>query len=331
MPYSTLASSALMIWKTLESYGCDARALFQQAGLDPATMRDPNARYPDSAFSALWRRAVEATRDPGFGLAVARFWHPTSFHALGYSWFASDTLKEALERAARYFLLLTDKEELIVREAGDEIGITLHNPDPKHPTAAEDYDAALATIVAMCRASYGQHLNPLRVTMQRPPPPDRGAYAQLFRAPLEFSAPENALYFKRQALITPLPTANAELARANDKVVTDYLARFERGSIRRQVELKLLEQLSSGHASQQSVAKVLNLSPRSLQRRLREEGTSYKELLEQTRRDLAARYAKESHLSLGEITFLLGFSEPANFARAFKRWYGVTPTEYRTM
>lgn len=331
MPYSSLASSALMIWKTLESYGCDARALFQQAGLDPATMRDPNARYPDSAFSALWRRAVEATRDPGFGLAVARFWHPTSFHALGYSWFASDTLKEALERAARYFVLLTDKEELIVREAGDEIGITLHNPDPKHPTAAEDYDAALATIVTMCRASYGQHLNPLRVTMQRHSPPDRGAYARLFRAPLEFSAPANALYFKRRALITPLPTANAELARANDKVVTDYLARFERGSIRRQVELKLLAQLSSGHVSQQSVAKVLNLSPRSLQRRLREEGTSYKELLEQTRRDLAARYAKESQLSLGEITFLLGFSEPANFARAFKRWYGVTPTEYRTM
>lgn len=331
MPYSSLASSALMIWKALESYGCDAHALFQQAGLDPAKLSDPNARYPDSAFPPLWKRAVEATRDPGFGLAVARFWYPTSFHALGYSWLASDTLKEAMERAARYCLLLTDKKELIVKEAGREIKITLHNPDPKHPTAAEDYDAALATIVTMCRTSYGQHLNPLRVSMQREPPADRGAFSQFFRAPMDFSAAENAVYFDRKALLTPLPTANAEFARANDKVLTDYLARFERGSVRRQVEVKLLEQLSSGHASRQSVARALHMSPRTLQRRLRAEGTSYKELLEQTRRDLAARYMRESHLSAGEITFLLGFSEPANFARAFKRWHGMALTKYRAM
>lgn len=331
MPYSSLASSALMIWKALESYGCDAHALFKEAGLDPAKLRDPNARYPDSAFPPLWQRAVKATGDPGFGLAVARFWHPTSFHALGYSWFASDTLKEAMERAARYFLLLTDKEELIVEDAGKEIKIVLHNPDPQHPTADEDYDAALATIVAMCRASYGQALNPLRVTMQRAPPADRGAFAQFFKAPMDFLALENAVYFDSKALLTPLPTANAELARANDKVITDYLARFERGSVRRQVEMKLLEQLSSGHASQASVARALHMSLRTLQRRLRAEGTSYKELLEQTRRDLAARYMKESYLSVGEVTFLLGFSEPANFARAFKRWHGVTPTEYRAL
>ncbi|MDX1486779.1 MAG: helix-turn-helix transcriptional regulator, partial [Acidiferrobacterales bacterium] len=150
-------------------------------------------------------------------------------------------------------------------------------------------------------------------------------------APMDFLAPENAVYFDSKALLTPLPTANAELARANDKVITDYLARFERGSVRRQVEMKLLEQLSSGHASQASVASALHMSLRTLQRRLRAEGTSYKELLEQTRRDLAARYMKESYLSVGEVTFLLGFSEPANFARAFKRWHGVTPTEYRAL
>ncbi|MFQ6023678.1 MAG: AraC family transcriptional regulator [Acidiferrobacterales bacterium] len=330
MPYSSLASSALMIWKALESYGCDTRALFQQAGLDPAKMRDPNARYPDTAFPTLWARAVQASKDPAFGLTVARFWHPASFHALGYSWFASDTLKDALERAARYFLLLTDKEELIVKESGDEIKIVLHNPDPRHPTADEDVDAALGTIVAMCRASYGRHLNPRCVMMQRESPADRGAFLQLFRAPIEFKASENALHFDRQALLTPLPTANAELARANDRVVTDYLARFERGSVRRQVEQKLLEQLSSGHVSQESVARALHMSLRTLQRRLKQEGSSYKQLLDQTRRDLAARYLRESHLTVGEITFLLGFSEAANFTRAFKRWHGLSPSEFRT-
>ncbi len=93
----------------------------------------------------------------------------------------------------------------------------------------------------------------------------------------------------------------------------------------------MIEQLSSGPASQEFAVKVLQISLWTLQRHLRAEGTGYKELLEQTRRDLAARYVKESHLSVGEITFLLGFSEPANFARAFKRWHGNTPTGYRAM
>jgi AraC-like DNA-binding protein len=109
----------------------------------------------------------------------------------------------------------------------------------------------------------------------------------------------------------------------------EYLARFERGSIKLQVEARLVEQLSSGHATQESIAKALNLSPRTLQRKLKEEGTTYKQLLDTTRRELAAQYVKESHLSVNEITFLLGFSEPANFSRAFKRWTGVSPSQYR--
>ena len=117
--------------------------------------------------------------------------------------------------------------------------------------------------------------------------------------------------------------------RANERVITKYLAQFERGSVKLQVEAKLLEQLPSGHTSQESIAKALHLSSRSLQRKLKEEGTTYKQLLEDTRRELAAQYVKESELSVGEITFLLGFSEPANFSRAFKRWTGVSPSAYR--
>ncbi|MFQ5935038.1 MAG: AraC family transcriptional regulator [Acidiferrobacterales bacterium] len=327
--YTSLASTALLIWKALESYGCDAEVLFKQAGLEPNKMRDPNARYPDAAFLKLYKRAIEATKDASFGLTVARFWHPTSFHALGYAWLASDSLCDALERATRYSKILNDKEQILLEETDDAFRVVFHNPDPDHPTADEDYDAAFAVTVDLCRTSYGKEFNPLRVAMTRDAPTDRGAFASVFRAPIKYSAQQNILFLGKQELNAQLPTANAELARANDRIVADYLARFERGSIKRQVEAKLLEQLSSGHATQESIAKALNVSTRSLQRKLKQEGTTYKQLLEQTRRELAAQYVKQSQLSINEITFLLGFSEPANFSRAFKRWTGLSPSEYR--
>jgi AraC-like DNA-binding protein len=96
-----------------------------------------------------------------------------------------------------------------------------------------------------------------------------------------------------------------------------------------QVKTKLIQELPSGNISEEIIAEDLYMSQRSLQRRLREEGTTYKELLNETRRDLAAQYIKASSVSINEITYLLGFSEPSNFSRAFKRWTGVSPSEYR--
>jgi AraC-like DNA-binding protein len=95
------------------------------------------------------------------------------------------------------------------------------------------------------------------------------------------------------------------------------------------VKVALLEHLPSGHVSEEEIAQGLHLSLRTLQRKLRDEGTSYKELLDETRRELATEYIKNPHVSISEITYLLGFSEPSNFSRAFKRWTGSSPSAFR--
>ena len=324
---STISSAVLLLWRALESHGCDGRALFAQADLDPDKLRDPNARYPFTSLTRLWKLAAEATQDPCLGLTVARFWHPTTFHALGYSWMASQSLKDALMRMARYSAIVTDALRLNLTDGTEGFEFTLH---PKFgPPADEAIDAGMAIILGMCRISYGSTFNPLRVTMQRHTPAVVDAFLQVFRAPIRFSAPTNMLIFSKAELNALLPTANAELARANDRVITNYLARFTHDSTKIRVEAKLLEQLCSGRATQESIAKALAMSPRTLQRNLKQEGTSYKQLLDDMRRELASQYIKESRLSLNEITFMLGFSEPANFSRAFKRWMGVSPSEYR--
>ncbi|MCP4287437.1 MAG: helix-turn-helix transcriptional regulator [Gammaproteobacteria bacterium] len=127
----------------------------------------------------------------------------------------------------------------------------------------------------------------------------------------------------------PLPTANAELVRVNDLVITEYLARFDRNAIAMRARAYLIDRLSSGDITEESLAKVLNLSLRSFQRRLKQEGTTYKELVADTRQELAMMYIKNSQLSFSEITFLLRFSEPSSFSRAFKRWMGESPSDYR--
>jgi AraC-like DNA-binding protein len=329
MPYTVIASSTQSIWRALESYELDPKPLFTRAGLDAAKLYDANARYRDAQLLQLWRLAIEATRDPHIGLRVAECWHPSNAHALGYAWMASETLKDALERTVRYFRLITDKERLMLEESSEGFRLVVENPVDDYPTADEDYDAYFATVIRLCRMSYGDTFTASRITMRRPPLADSTPFEDYFRCPIQYSGNENTMYFASEQLLEELPTANAEVARASDHIIQEYLARFDRSSVAMQVRARLTEQLSSGRASQSTIARTLHMSLRSLQRKLHAEGTSYKELLDETRRELASQYMAQSHLSINEITYLLGFSEPSNFSRAFRRWTGQSPSAFR--
>ena len=197
------------------------------------------------------------------------------------------------------------------------------------PPPIEPIDALMAIVVKMCRISYRNDFNPLRLTLQRKKPICAEEFTRYFRAPIEFSAVENSIYFDKQSFYTSLPTANAELTLANDHVITEYLAHLDRSDIIMQVKAKLIELLSSGEVSEETIAVAIHISHRTMQRKHREAGTTYMALLDETRRELASQYVQNSRLSLNEITFLLGFSALSNFSRAFKRWTGVPPSAYR--
>lgn len=328
---TSLTSTVLLMWQTLESRGLDADGLFRLAGLDPQLLHDPNARYPDRAVNRLWELVTATLDDPCIGLAVARHYHPTTLHALGFAWMASATLQEAFERLIRYACFITDRKEYRFRETDEDFRFEMrpalrHDSDP-----VEDDDASFAVLVTMCRSIAGADFNPLRIEFARPEPPQpcMGEFHELFRAPLVFDAPAYVMHFDKALMTRPLPTANADLARANDEIIAEYLARTDNDDIVTQVKRRLAEQLPSGHVTQESVAHALKISPRSLQRRLHAAGTCYQDVLTETRRELAIKHLGQSRLSLGEITYLLGFAEVSTFSRAFKRWTGKSPSEYR--
>jgi AraC-like DNA-binding protein len=325
---TTIGSVAGLIEKALRTYGCDPAPLFAAAGIPPGTAGNPDTRIPTLRGQALWKYAIEATADPCFGLTAAQQFQPAALHGLGFAWLASDTLRDAFDRLARFARFLNPLFRIEVEDGAHTVDLVIQGREwPDFEFAA--LDLAMAVFVRMCQITVGEHVVPLCVLMRRPAPPCAERFAACFAAPVEYRSADNRLCFEPELVKRPLQTGNPELARINDQAVVDYLARFDRANITMQVRAGLIERLPGGTPDQASIAQALHISPRSLQRRLRGEQTSFRSLLDETRRELAMQYIRQGHRPLGEVAFLLGFSEPGNFTRAFRRWTGLAPKEFR--
>lgn len=325
---TSLTSWGLAIATALDQRGIDSRALFERAGLDVAALRDPEARYALEATTRLWRLAIEVTGDPAFGIAVARHTHPTTFHALGFSLAASGTLREAFERTARFFRVVTDAAHLSLTSDEHTLRIDVALERGAEP-APEAVDAFLAVCVRMSRALGGRDVNPLNVMMRRPSPIEPAPYLRYFRVMPSFGADHDALWFEAQRCDRPLLTGNAELARINETVIARHMAALDDSDLKARLYRLLVDALPQGEPTQATVAKKLGHSLRSMQRRLAEQHTSYSRVVDDVRHDLARTYLDDPQYSLSEITYLLGFSEHSTFTRSFKRWQGTTPSDYR--
>ena len=262
---------------------------------------------------------------------MASFWHPTTLHALGYSWLASNNLAEAFDCSARYTRIVnTAAQGVISVEASTDSYRVLFDTAKLNqipPDAA--VDAALAMFLIMCRVAYGSNFKLQRATFQHGAPSAREPFDDLFQAPVLFAQAENALWIDPEIIQEPLATANPELVRINDRIVTDYLAQLDHSNLGMRVKSKLIEHLPGGHISEAEIASSIHVSQRSLQRKLKKQGVSFSQLVESTRRELSLQYVRDPQYSFNEVAFLLGFTEPANFSRAFKRWYDKSPSQFR--
>ena len=324
---TTLSSWGLLIAKALKDYGIDPDLLFKEAGLDPQKMHEARQRYSSKSLQTLWRLAAEATNDSSFGLQAAKHWHPTTFCALGYAWLASKNLKDAMERAVRYSRIVSDVVELSFQKVGGGYKLGMEYIEFGLDPVPESVDAAIASIVIMAREAYCDELNPVLVMLPRPQPDNTRVFSEFFHSPIEYEAQECSLLFNEEDIEKPLPTANVELALMTDSVMEAYLAGLNENVFSMQVKSKLLNQLPTGVASIQQTANALNMSTATLKKKLGAEGTAFEEILEETRHELANKYISEAKLSREEISFLLGFSDPNQFANALNKWQSATPLE----
>lgn len=323
---TALTSWVKAIQKALEKAGCDSQGLLKQAGLDIQGLNDPNARYSLAQTAHLWQLAVQATQDSCFGLKVASQVNQHTFHVLGPSLGTSTTLKEMFGRIIRYFRLVTNIPELEFFSKGDTHYFVIHVPEQVQPEAI---DAFISVFIRASRALQGSDFSPVRIELRRSPPADLQTYQAILKTALIFNAAKDMIVFDTASIEQPLEGANPELTQEYDDIIRRYLTRFDKQNILAQVKLKLIERLSTGEIQQQEIAKSLGLSIRSLQRKLGEESTTFSELLDNTRQELALSYIKNSKYSITEIAYILGFTDISSFSRAFRRWTNLSPVKYR--
>ncbi len=325
---SVLSSWTRVIVDALEGLGMEADDVLAAAGLSRGALKDPNSRLPMTSSARLWQAAAVKANDPAFGLRASRYVKQTTFHALGYAVFASATLRDALHRLVRYSHLVSDGAELVLEEKSDAVRLVFVPESGAPSPSVEALDAVMSLIVRTCRGLTDRSFSLHRIEQRRPEPADTYPYRRFFRCEVVFDAPVNALTIGSRVLDRPLSTSNPELALHNDHLVRRYLAEMRQGSMLDRVRAVLAERLT-GDASPAAVAAALGTSVRSLQRRLRDQGFSYVTILNETRRQLGTAYLLEERYSVTEIAFQLGFDDASAFARAFRRWTGLSPSEYR--
>ncbi|MEM7449849.1 MAG: AraC family transcriptional regulator [Pseudomonadota bacterium] len=330
MTTTTHAGIGRMMVRALATYGVDGAALLEDAGLVVPESGAADERLRSVAMQQVWRRAVEVTGDEAFGITFAEQLHPASLLGLGFTCSVSNTLRDAFARLVRYYRVIASAGEVVLEDADDGLRLAYRIPGARGAAAPASLDAALALYVQLARLTQAGELAPARVELQREAPNDAIRFDAFFRCPIRYDQEENALIFDRESLERPLPMANPDLARASDQVIIDYLRRHEVGDTLGQVRAAIIDWLPAGAPSQAAIAKALNTSSRTLQRKLSASGVTFSGLLEDVRCELAQQYLGAPGRSVSDVAYLLGFSEPGNFSRSFKRWTGQTPVAFQS-
>jgi AraC-like DNA-binding protein len=328
---TTIANVARLVGETLKTdYGIDPHTVFSEIQIDTDNFRKPGARIAFTKMAALWRRAAELTSDPEFGLKVGRRVVPGDFFVLGHAWLASDSLHDAFGRLCRYFNVLTTLgHHMEIRDLGDRYALVEDGANRLGEPEQVAKDASFTALLRMCDFVTPEPVRPLQVALPQPRDASPVDYAAVFGCPVSFGAAEESWEFGRNELETLLTGSIPDVADATDRIAENYIASLDEGALANEVRQMIVQLLPSGGVDQDTVAGKLHRSRSTLQRQLSGEGTSYRDILESTRQALAEKYLRDGDYSQAEIAFMVGFSDQSNFARAFKRWTGMSPGEFQ--
>ncbi len=293
-------------------------------------------RGPAEKLPELLAASVALTGVPDLGLRLASVADPRRFGVVTYAGSTSPTLLAAYERVARYFGLWNEGARFEI-EGNPALGLTSIVLRPRGKTAVSApeglrqlVELGTATMLMLGRAFSGAPITPVRVELPSSAPADAQPHERLFAAPIVWGAPVSRLIFEDAVLARPLPQHDAVLqevvSRSADALLAALTTRETWSARTREAAARLLRDSSADIAR---VARALGASPRTLQRRLAGEGQTFASVLDQVRYEMAAGFLADRERSIADVAWLVGFHELSAFYRAFRRWSGRTPAEYR--
>ena len=308
--------------------GVTQEALLAAAGIAPAELREE--RWPIDHITRLWRAAAQLTGDPGFGLKAGALVGPASFNVVSYLLQSAPTLRESIAVVQKYQRLISDGGRLQMIAGTQSSWLVYHPRQGLLPFSPQQIEAVLAAMVAFARWVSGSALQPQKVQFSQSPIGPPGGYHAVFRCPVEFDQAFSGVLLDNAWLDAPLPQADAQLARVHQQYAATRLAALSPPETLAQDLRRWIDtQLHSRVPSRASAAQALGLSPRTLARRMQRQQLDFSSLLDQARRDAALHAVANTRQALTDIGQSLGFAEPSTFWRAFKRWTGQTPAQWR--
>jgi AraC-like DNA-binding protein len=312
--------------QALERLEYDVEALLSNVGLDRRLFVDPDALVPCTALGALFVAAREQRRRVNLGAHLGAATPMGAYPLLDYLVLTTDAVRDALDQLQRWFNVTSATYSLRVEERDDSVQLRV---EPGTDSFSVQYSAAI--VVHHLREETDGRLR-VRYLSLMVEPEDRADLERLLGCPVRAPAEWSGIEFPRDAMRVPLRRRDPVLRRVLERQAAAVSARRsprEEQSMSARVRAVLSTRMGPSLPEIAEVARQLAMAPRTLQRRLSSEGVTFKELIDLARRDAAEGLLADRSLAVNEVGYLLGFSEPSAFHRAFRRWKGMTPLEYR--
>lgn len=312
----------------LEESGLSASAVLRRAGLPLGFIDEPRVLLKTEELFALWRAVGEVSTNPAIGLQLGTETRAERFHPVGLAALSSENFGAAIDQMAR-FKQLTCPEEILQKKGKEEWSIQFRwlLANELEPPVLDE--CCFAWVLSIARVGTGVRLSPLRVEFVQPRAHVK-TIERHFGCTVVCGAPRNAIVFRAADAQRPLVTRNAELLGMLAPQFEEELKQ-ENGdeNFIERVRLAVQHKLTGQRPTIEDIADALHVSPRTLQRRLQEEGSSFQRVLEEARHQLARHYLNNSVLELNEAAYLLGYNDSNSFVRAFRTWEGVPPAQWR--
>jgi AraC-like DNA-binding protein len=325
--------SVLAIKPLLEAFrarGVDIAPVLGAAGLADLPVSDPDARLPLARLDRIWERSAEVLEDPCLGLHLAETVSSESFGLLSYLGTASPTWGEGLRRVCRYFRVLSDASGYDLHVEGGSAKVTAVHDVPPDGPVRQRVEFTVAVLFCYGRRAIEAEWDAHEVFFEHAAPADTTEHQRLFRCAPRFATDASGFRFPAEVLERPLCTRDPALADMLERMATRFIADAPKTtSVAGALRDLCIRRRFEGELTLEWAARQLGMSPRTLQRRLGQDGTSYNEAIDEARRHVATRMLTQRATAIAEVAFAVGFSEPAAFHRAFKRWTGMTPAEHR--
>ncbi|MBL4797149.1 MAG: AraC family transcriptional regulator [Oleispira sp.] len=315
--------------------GVSEHAVLSSAGLAPDSLSVAGDRISLSDTLLLWRAAERLSADPLFGFNMGKSLQPSQFQLIAFTMLSSKTLGSAIDKILKYQRLISDggafsltKQHAVIdhSKAAKEVSSLIYRPT-ENDFSYHQIDAVIAAVVSFIRWLLGRDRLILEVHLQHDKQQGLSLYQDYYQAPVLFEQADNSLLFDSKLLAERLPGYDPNLAAMHEQMADSQLKRLLEPSIIAQVQAQLMA--SDADVSRDKIAQKMAMSGRSLQRKLQQEESSFQQLFDEFRHQRSLLFLQDKHLSLTDIAQKLGFAENSTFYRAFKRWQGITPGEYR--